>query len=105
MILVSKDQKTIFTSNVSSNTISIIERGNLDDPGGRGGPGGPPPGGPGGPPPDGPVDPLLTGQVAPLQAARTAGLLQVDQADRVEGAVDHRRAGPAVRVGDRPLSR
>ena len=27
MILVSKDQKTIFTSNVSSNTISIIERG------------------------------------------------------------------------------
>ena len=26
MIVVSKDQKTIFTSNVSSNTISIIER-------------------------------------------------------------------------------
>jgi YVTN family beta-propeller protein len=56
MILVGKDQK-IFTSNVSSNTISIIERG-----GGPGGPGGPPPGGPpgggpggpGGPPPDGP---------------------------------------------------
>ena len=28
MIVVSKDQKTLFTSNVSSNTISIIERGN-----------------------------------------------------------------------------
>ena len=60
MILVSKDLKTIFTSNVSSNTISIIERGNFGGPGGRpggpggrGGPGGPPPGGPGGPPPDG----------------------------------------------------
>ena len=56
MILVSKDQKTIFTSNVSSNTISIIERGNAF----QGGPGGPPPsfggparGGPGGPPPEG----------------------------------------------------
>jgi len=47
MILVSKDQKTIFTSNVSSNTISVIERGNAF----QGGPGGPPPGGPGGPPP------------------------------------------------------
>ena len=60
MILVSKDQKTIFTSNVSSNTISIIERGDFGGPGGRpggpGGPGGPPPGRPGGPPPgfDGP---------------------------------------------------
>jgi YVTN family beta-propeller protein len=56
MILVSKDQKTIFTSNVSSNTISIIERGNAFQ-GGPGGPpagfGGPPPGGPGGPPPEG----------------------------------------------------
>jgi YVTN family beta-propeller protein len=51
MIMVSKDQKTLFTSNVSSNTISIIERGG---PGGfPGGPGGPPPGG-GGPQPDGP---------------------------------------------------
>jgi YVTN family beta-propeller protein len=67
MILVSKDQKTIFTSNVSSNTISIIERGNAfqggpgGQPGGPGGPspgfGGPPPGGPGGPPPDGPGGP------------------------------------------------
>jgi YVTN family beta-propeller protein len=65
MILVSKDQKTIFTSNVSSNTISMIERGNSFQ-GGPGGPppgfggpppgdrGGPPPGGPGGPPPGGP---------------------------------------------------
>jgi YVTN family beta-propeller protein len=55
MILVTKDLKTIFTSNVSSNTISIIERGSSRQgpPGGRGGP--PPPGGPGGgPPPGGP---------------------------------------------------
>ena len=55
MILVGKDQK-IFTSNVSANTISILERGG--GPGGPpgGGPGGPGfgPGGPGGPPPDGP---------------------------------------------------
>ena len=59
MIVVSKDQKTIFTSNVSSNTISIIEhsggprrrasrRARRAAPGGSGGP---PPGGPGGPPP------------------------------------------------------
>jgi len=45
MILVSKDAKTIYTSNVSSDTISIIE------PARRGGFGGPPPGGFGGPPP------------------------------------------------------
>ena len=55
MVLVSKDLKTIFTSNVSSNTISIIERTNPPQrqPGGPppGGAGGPPPGGPGGPPP------------------------------------------------------
>ena len=60
MIVVSKDQKTIFTSNVSSNTISIIERvaAGQGFPGGQGGPpggpGGPPPGGPGGPPGDRP---------------------------------------------------
>ncbi len=71
MILVSKDEKTIFTSNVSSNTISIIERSASPQgfggrfgrpPGGPPGdappgppPGGPPggPGGPGGPPPGG----------------------------------------------------
>jgi YVTN family beta-propeller protein len=53
MILVSKDQKTIFTSNVSSNTISIIERGNTFPGGPPPGFGGPPPGGPGGPPPGG----------------------------------------------------
>jgi YVTN family beta-propeller protein len=47
MIIVGKDQK-IFTSNVSANTISIIEKG------GPGGPGGGPPGGPGGRPPGGP---------------------------------------------------
>ena len=56
MIVVSKDQKTIFTSNVSSNTISIIERGNSRQgpPGPGGPPGGPPPDGQGGPPPGGP---------------------------------------------------
>jgi streptogramin lyase len=49
MIVVSKNAKTIYTSNVSSDTISIIEPA---PPGGFGGPprGGPPPG-PGGPPP------------------------------------------------------
>jgi YVTN family beta-propeller protein len=72
MIMVSKDQKTIFTSNVSSNTISIIERGNprQGPPGGfggppPGGPGGPPPGGPGGPPPDGPGGPPPGGPGGP----------------------------------------
>ncbi len=85
MILVSKDLKTIFTSNVSSNTISIIERGNFGGPGGRpggpggpdgpppdgrggpppGGPGGPPPGGPGGPPPGGPGGPPPGGPGGP----------------------------------------
>jgi DNA-binding beta-propeller fold protein YncE len=48
MIVVSKDAKTIYTSNVSSDTISIIE------PAPPGGFGGTPPGGPGGPPPGGP---------------------------------------------------
>ncbi len=60
MILVAKDLKTIFTSNVSSNTISIIERAGPPQgrPGGPGGfPGGPPPGGPDGPPPGGPDGP------------------------------------------------
>ena len=67
MILVGKDQKTIFTSNVSSNTISIIERGNSRQ--GPPGPGGPPPGPggpPGGPPPDGPPGgPAPDGQGGP----------------------------------------
>ena len=49
MIVVAKDLKTIFTSNVNGNTISIIERGS-----GPQGFGGPPGGGPGGPPPGGP---------------------------------------------------
>src|SRR5262249_18500593 len=78
MIVVSRDEKTIFTSNVSSNTISTLERvapggpggpplggfggpppGGLrgPPPGGSGGPGGPPPGGPGGPRPGGPRGP------------------------------------------------
>ena len=56
MVLVTSDLKTIFTSNVSSNTISIIER--TSPPQGRpGGPGGGPPGGPGEPPPGGPDGP------------------------------------------------
>jgi YVTN family beta-propeller protein len=73
MIVVSKDSKKIFTSNVNSDTISLIEKssgpGGPGGPGGFGGPppgegpggpggfGGPPPdGGPGGPPPGGPGD-------------------------------------------------
>jgi YVTN family beta-propeller protein len=61
MIEVSKDRKTLYTSNVSSNTISIIERGGGPGSGGPigrggppGGPGGPPGGQPAGPPPGGP---------------------------------------------------
>jgi YVTN family beta-propeller protein len=56
MVIVSKDLKTVFTSNVSSATVSIIEQGVGQGPGpgggpgGRGGPGGPPPGGRGGAP-------------------------------------------------------
>jgi DNA-binding beta-propeller fold protein YncE len=60
MIVAGKDSKRIFTSNVNSDTISIIEKSSNGGPGGFGGPppggrpGGPPPdGGPGGPPPDG----------------------------------------------------
>ncbi len=51
MIVVSADGKKIYTSNVNSDTISLIEqvsgRGGPGGPGGFGGPGGPPPGGPG----------------------------------------------------------
>lgn len=66
MIVVSKDGKKIFTSNVNSDTISIIEPGAggfgpgpRGGPGGNGGPGDPlggPDGGPGGPPPPGGPD-------------------------------------------------
>ena len=60
MVIVSKDLKTVFTSNVSSATVSVIEQGAAQGPGaGRGpgapgtpdgrGRGGPPPGGRGGP--------------------------------------------------------
>src|SRR5208283_5602745 len=48
MVLVGKEQKTIFTSNVESNTISIFERAGRPQ-GPPGGPGGPPFGGPSGP--------------------------------------------------------
>jgi len=66
MIAVSKDCQKIFTSNVNSDTISLIEKssGSRDGFGGPGGPrpgegpGGPPPfGGQGGPPPGGPGRP------------------------------------------------
>jgi YVTN family beta-propeller protein len=56
MIFVFDDLNRIVTSNVSSATLTIIERTHA---GGRGGPGGPPPGGPpvgGGGPPPGPVN-------------------------------------------------
>jgi YVTN family beta-propeller protein len=68
MVIVSQDLKTVFTSNVSSATISIIEQGAMQGPGGGRGPGGPGgrgglggaggPGGPGrgGPPPGGGQD-------------------------------------------------
>jgi YVTN family beta-propeller protein len=61
MAIVSKDLKTVFTSNVSSATISIIEQGAMQGPGGGRGPGGPGgrggPGGPGGPGGRGPGGP------------------------------------------------
>ena len=53
MIYVTPDQKQIYTTNVSSASVSIIEKITLPPmgppPGMGGGPGGPPPGGPGGP--------------------------------------------------------
>ena len=72
MIVVSPDDKRIYTSNVNSDTISLVERGSgpggpgggrgPSGPPGESGPGGPPPGAPdqGGPPPGGP-----DGQVGP----------------------------------------
>jgi YVTN family beta-propeller protein len=70
MIVVSKDSKKIFTSNVNSDTISIIEKGaGPGGPGGPGGFGGPPPGGgpggPGGPPPGGPGNGRPPGMMGP----------------------------------------
>jgi YVTN family beta-propeller protein len=49
MVTVSKDLKTVFTSNVSSATISIIEQGAAQGPGPGRGPGGPGRGAPGAP--------------------------------------------------------
>ena len=51
MVVVSKDLKTVFTSNVSSATVSVIEQGAAQGPGAGRGPGGP--GGRGGPLPGG----------------------------------------------------
>jgi YVTN family beta-propeller protein len=69
MVTVSKDLKTVFTSNVSSATISIIEQGPVQGgppPRGPGGPGrGPYPGGrPGGPPMRGPAMDWIVTNVA-----------------------------------------
>ena len=118
MILVSKDQKTIFTSNVSSNTISIIERGGPHSRAagrsarrlrrsGRQGvpvvhrrkapPGGPvdrPPDSPGGPPPGVRIGPGLAGPGGPPPG----------------GSAVLRRVGPAAdqvvgRLGDKRSSR
>ena len=50
MIFVTGDTKRIFTTNVSSATVSIIEQGAAQGPGPGRGPGGPPPGGRGGAP-------------------------------------------------------
>ena len=50
MVIVSNDLKTVFTSNVSSATVSIIEQGAAQGPGPGRGPGGPSPGGRGGAP-------------------------------------------------------
>jgi YVTN family beta-propeller protein len=107
MIVVSKDRKTIFTSNVSSSTISIIEQriGPGRRPGGPGGIGGPrPPGGgptdgpggppgdqpPGGGPPDGPGGP---------PGDRPAG---GGPPDRPGGPPDNRTFGGAPPGGSRP---
>jgi YVTN family beta-propeller protein len=55
MVIVTKDLKTVLTSNVASSTISVIRQA---APGQGPGPGGPPSGrGPGGPPPGGPPPP------------------------------------------------
>ncbi|HEV3276709.1 MAG TPA: cytochrome D1 domain-containing protein [Terriglobia bacterium] len=59
MVLVSADLNRIFTSNVNSGTISVIEKttapaGGFGPPPGGPPRGGPPPSGPGGPPPSGP---------------------------------------------------
>lgn len=48
MVIVTKDLKTVMTSNVASSTISIIRQAAPEQGRGPGGPGGPPPGGPGG---------------------------------------------------------
>jgi YVTN family beta-propeller protein len=47
MVIVSPDLKTVFTSNVSSSTISVLEQGAAQGPGGGRGPGGAGPGGTG----------------------------------------------------------
>ncbi len=85
MIYVSEDQKRIFTSNVSSGTVSIIEKSN------RTGFGGPPPGssngagGPGGPPR------AARPRAVQLRAARLR--VARDAADRwvLQGAIGRRR--------------
>ena len=77
MVIVSKDLKTVFTSNVSSSTVSIIEQGAAPGPGPGRGPGGPGgvggPGGPGGPDGrGGAVNPAAPGRGDPLGAGAGA---------------------------------
>ena len=71
MIVVSQDAKRIYTSNVNSDTISLVERGSGPGRPERGaGPSGPPgDGGPGGPRSDGP--PAAEQAATPKQEART----------------------------------
>src|SRR5262249_42956650 len=73
MVVVSKDLKRIFTSNVSSGTISIIEQSARPNGPPFGGPGGPPPGGPNGPPPGGPPRPPPGGPNGPPRGGPFGG--------------------------------
>ena len=103
MVLVAKDLKTIFTSNVSSNTISIIERTN--PPQGRFG--GPPPGGPGGPPPGGPDGPPPGARPdGPPPGGRPDGPPPGGPGGPPQGRPGGPGGPPGVdRAGNKPLSR
>ena len=102
MVLVGKDQKMIFTSNVQSNTISIFKRatGRQGPPGGPGGPmfggpGGPPPDGPGGPPSDGPGGPPPDGPGGPPPTDPVDHPVDLaDLADRQEAQAGDRPSFP-----------
>jgi YVTN family beta-propeller protein len=92
MIVVSPDAKRIYTSNVNSDTISLVERGSgPGGPGGGPGPSGPPgQGSPGGPPPDGappgaPPGAPNAGGLAPSGADGQAGPSRPPGAGRGSG--------------------